>query len=207
MTTTTIAVPTSCAALCPKLTELAQRIDDEIAQAGSGAAFDYGALELRVADALGEVERGLHAQVLARLDIDVPAIRAWGDEYRRIGRAESDYHTLAGTVRVMRTVYRKTERNGAVATGLGGHHFHRHRRHQGPPRRRPRAAGKWRGLTRPCRQAGRMKRRRVQVTAWTLVYSWRMDSRYVGSVPGPEVTVQFSSLREDGRARSLRVDL
>jgi hypothetical protein len=66
----------------------------------------------RVADALGEVERGLHAQVLARLDIDVPAIRVWGDEYRRIGRAESDYHTLAGTVRVMRTVYRKTERNG-----------------------------------------------------------------------------------------------
>jgi len=65
-----------------------------------------------VADALGEVERGLHAQVLSRLDIDVPAIRVWGDEYRRIGRFESDYHTLAGTVRVMRTVYRKTERNG-----------------------------------------------------------------------------------------------
>jgi hypothetical protein len=75
-------------------------------------AADYGALEQRVADALGEVERGLHAQVLARLDIDVPAIRVWGDEYRRVGRSESEYHTLAGTVRVMRTVYRKTERNG-----------------------------------------------------------------------------------------------
>jgi hypothetical protein len=42
----------------------------------------------------------------------VPAIRVWGEAYRRIGRAESDYHTLAGTVRVMRTVYRKTVRNG-----------------------------------------------------------------------------------------------
>jgi hypothetical protein len=31
---------------------------------------DYGAIEQRVADALGAVERGLHAQVLARLDID-----------------------------------------------------------------------------------------------------------------------------------------
>ena len=111
-TTTTIAVPTSCAALCTKLVELTQRIDDEIAHTDYGAAIDYGTLEQRVADALGEVERGLHAQVLARLDIDVPAIRVWGDEYRRIGRAESDYHTLAGTVRVMRTVYRKTERNG-----------------------------------------------------------------------------------------------
>jgi hypothetical protein len=112
MTTTTIAVLTSCAALCIKLAELARRIDDAIAQAGSGAAIDDGAVEQRVTDALGAVERGLHAQVLARLDIDVPAIRVWGDEYRRIGRFESDYHTLAGTVRVMRTVYRKTERNG-----------------------------------------------------------------------------------------------
>jgi hypothetical protein len=110
--TTTIKVPMSCAALCTRLAELTQRIDDELAQAGNGAAIDYGALEQRVADALGEVERGLHAQVLARLDIDVPAIRVWGDEYRRIGRFESDYHTLAGTVRVMRTVYRKAGRNG-----------------------------------------------------------------------------------------------
>src|SRR5712672_162356 len=110
--TTTIAVPTRCAALCTKLAELAQRIDDQLTQAAGGAAIDYGALEQRVADALGEVERGLHTQVLARLDIDVPAIRVWGDEYRRIGRSESEYHTLAGTVRVMRTVYRKTERNG-----------------------------------------------------------------------------------------------
>jgi hypothetical protein len=116
MTTTTpttmIAVPTSCTALCTRLAELAQRIDDEIAQTGSGAAIDYGAVEQRIADALGAFERGLHAQILARLDIDVPAIRVWGDEYRRIGRFESDYHTLAGTVRVMRSVYRKTERNG-----------------------------------------------------------------------------------------------
>src|SRR5262245_31131837 len=113
-TSMTIAVPTSCAALCTKLAELFQRIDDEVSQSGGGAAIDYGASEQRVADALGELERGLHAQVLARLDIDVPAIRVWGDEYRRIGRFESDYHTLAGTVRVLRTVYRKTGRNGAT---------------------------------------------------------------------------------------------
>ena len=43
-----------------------------------------------VADALGEVERGVHAQILARLDIDVPATRVWGDEHRRIGRSESE---------------------------------------------------------------------------------------------------------------------
>jgi hypothetical protein len=37
----------SCSLL---LAELAQRIDDELAQAGSGAAVDYGALEQRVAE-------------------------------------------------------------------------------------------------------------------------------------------------------------
>ena len=84
--TTTIEVPASCAALCTKLAELTQRIEDELDQAGNGAALDYGALEQRVADALGELERGLHAQVLARLDLNVPAIRVRGDEYRRIGR-------------------------------------------------------------------------------------------------------------------------
>jgi len=42
---TTIAVPTSYAALCTRLAELTQRIDDEFAQAGNGAAIDYGTLE------------------------------------------------------------------------------------------------------------------------------------------------------------------
>jgi uncharacterized protein involved in exopolysaccharide biosynthesis len=55
-TTTMIAVPTSCAALCTQLAELAQSIDDEIAQAGNGAAVHYGAIEQRIADALGGVE-------------------------------------------------------------------------------------------------------------------------------------------------------
>jgi len=42
MTTTTIAVPTSCAALCTKFVELTQGIDKELAQVESGAAIDYG---------------------------------------------------------------------------------------------------------------------------------------------------------------------
>jgi hypothetical protein len=39
------------------------------------------------------------------------------------------------------------------------------------------------------------KRRRVQVAAWTLVYSRRMDSQYAGTVAVAEVVVQFSSVR------------
>src|SRR5262249_45669551 len=53
----------------------------------------------------------------ARAGLGTPRYQRTGDP--GVGRrvpadrpAESDYHTLAGTVRVMRTVYRKTERNG-----------------------------------------------------------------------------------------------
>jgi len=41
-TTTTIEVPTSCAALCAKRAELAQHIDDQLAQAAGSAALDHG---------------------------------------------------------------------------------------------------------------------------------------------------------------------
>jgi len=83
-----IAVPTSYAALYTQLAELSQRIDDEIAQA-DGGAIDYGAIEQRIADALGEVERGLHAQVLARLEIGVPAIRAGSARWACLREADS----------------------------------------------------------------------------------------------------------------------
>jgi hypothetical protein len=41
--------------MCIQFAELAQGIAEEIAQAGRGAAIDYGALEQRIANALGEV--------------------------------------------------------------------------------------------------------------------------------------------------------
>lgn len=51
------------------------------------------------------------------------------------------------------------------------------------------------------------KRRRIQVGAWTLVYSRRMDSQYVRTVTVAEVAVQFPASALDGRARGLRVEL
>jgi hypothetical protein len=53
------------------------------------------------------LECAAHESLLKRLDIDVPSIRIWGDEYRRIGRYEGEYHRLSGTIRLRRTVYRK----------------------------------------------------------------------------------------------------
>ena len=84
MVTTTINVPTSCAALCIKFAERSQRIEDDLAQAASRAVIDYGAIEQRVADALGEVVRGLHAHILAA---STSTCRRYGYGATSIGRS------------------------------------------------------------------------------------------------------------------------
>jgi hypothetical protein len=65
----------------------------------------------------GEFERGLHARVMAferemvademrAADIDVEAVKVEDTIYRRVLRAEEEYLTAAGPVRVMRSLYK-----------------------------------------------------------------------------------------------------
>jgi hypothetical protein len=74
-----------------------------------------------------EFEKALHAKLmglereivkeeLEAADVDVPAIVLEGTVYRRVLRAEENYQTAAGEVRVMRTLYkdRTDERARAV---------------------------------------------------------------------------------------------
>jgi hypothetical protein len=56
-TTTTITVPTGCAALCLQVAALVEGLGDELAAAGDGASLDYGTWEQRIADTLGAVAR------------------------------------------------------------------------------------------------------------------------------------------------------
>jgi len=108
----TISVASHFEALGHAFVALLQRLDEEMANDSDGAAVDYAAVEESVADGLSALERAAHESLLKRLDIDVPSIRIWGDEYRRIGQFEGEYHCLSGTIRLMRTVYRKKTRNG-----------------------------------------------------------------------------------------------
>ena len=74
----------------------------------------------------GEFERGLHARVMAferemvademrAADIDVEAVKIEGTTYRRVLRAEEEYLTAAGPVRVMRSLYKDHTDEGARA--------------------------------------------------------------------------------------------
>lgn len=74
----------------------------------------------------GEFERGLHARVMAferemvademrAADVDVEAVKVEGTLYRRVLRAEEEYLTAAGPVRVMRSLYKDHTDAGARA--------------------------------------------------------------------------------------------
>jgi hypothetical protein len=74
----------------------------------------------------GEFEKGLHARVTAferemvademrAADIDAEAVKIEGTIYRRVLRAEEEYLTAAGPVRVMRSLYKDHTDEGARA--------------------------------------------------------------------------------------------
>src|SRR5262245_18416157 len=94
-----------------------------------GRAVDYAAIEQQVAAGAAAIERASHQVVLQGLDVDRPRVVIEGQVYSRVGRYDADYYTMAGPVRVMRTLYREqgqrnaktvnavSLRSGAVAEG------------------------------------------------------------------------------------------
>jgi hypothetical protein len=72
-----------------------------------GRGVDYAEIERQVAAGAAAIERASHQVVLQGLDVDQPRIVIEGRGYRRVGRYEADYYTLAGPVRVTRTLYRE----------------------------------------------------------------------------------------------------
>jgi hypothetical protein len=94
-----------------------------------GRAVDYASIERHVAAGAAAIERASHQAVLQGLDIDQPRVVIEGQVYSRVGRYDADYYTMAGAVRVTRTLYREqgqrtaktvnavSLRSGAVADG------------------------------------------------------------------------------------------
>jgi hypothetical protein len=78
-----------------------------------GRAVDYAAIERQVAAGAAAIERASHQAVLQGLDVDQPRVGIEGQVYRRVGRYEADYYTMAGPVRVTRTLYREQGQRNA----------------------------------------------------------------------------------------------
>ena len=94
-----------------------------------GRAVDYATIERHVAAGAAAIERASHQAVLQGLDVDQPRVVIEGQVYHRVGRYEAEYYTMAGPVRIIRTLYREqgqrnaktvnavSLRSGAVADG------------------------------------------------------------------------------------------
>jgi hypothetical protein len=77
------------------------------AKAAESPSVDYAAIEEEMAGAAAGVERASHEVLLRALDIDAKEVLVGRERYRRVLRAEGPYYTMAGEVRVERTLYRK----------------------------------------------------------------------------------------------------
>jgi hypothetical protein len=78
-----------------------------------GRTLDYAAIERQVAAGAAAIERASHQAVLQGLDVDQPRVVIEGQGYHRVGRYEADYYTMAGPVRVTRTLYREQGQRNA----------------------------------------------------------------------------------------------
>lgn len=87
--------------------ELVQRLEKALEAAEGGMSMDYAALEREVAASCGAIERASHRALLQALDIDAPEVEIEGALYGRTNRCEAPYYTLAGEVRVTRSLYRR----------------------------------------------------------------------------------------------------
>src|SRR5438874_13100167 len=112
-----IEVPEALTELGKAMAEQLAEVQRTLARQGGGRAVDYALVEQAVAEAAGRTEREAHRAILQSLDIDVPAVVIGKERYTRVGRCEDQYHTMAGSVSVERSLSRKWGERGGRAGG------------------------------------------------------------------------------------------
>ena len=95
-------------AMVENLTTLKRTLD----RTGGGKAVDYAEVETLVGEEMSKTERAAHSAILQSLDIDVPTVVIGGERYNRVGRCEGSYHTMAGSVSIERSLYRRAGTRG-----------------------------------------------------------------------------------------------
>src|SRR5438552_15858270 len=112
-----IEVPEELTELGKAMAEQLAEVQRTLARQGGGKAVDYALVEQAVAEAGGRTEREAHRAILQSLDINVPAVVIGKERYNRVGRCEDQYHTMAGSVSVERSLYRKSGERGGQPGG------------------------------------------------------------------------------------------
>jgi len=103
-----IEVPPHLKALADAFSNLLGKVAATTKPNVGGRAVAYEEIEVDYGEAAAAVERAAHEATLASLDVDVPMITVGGVLHRRLFRHEGTYYTMAGEVRVLRTIYRRS---------------------------------------------------------------------------------------------------
>lgn len=115
-----IELPDQHKTLAPALEHMAARVQELAKRGTNGKAIDYAKIEREVGAAVAEVERAAHHGLLAGLDVDAEKVLIAGALHTRVGRCEGAYHTMAGSVSVERSLYRRDgARNSKVVDAIG----------------------------------------------------------------------------------------
>ena len=112
-----IEVPEELTELGKAMAQQLAEVQRTMARQGGGKAVDYALVEQAVREAAGRTEREAHRVILQSLDIDVPAVVIGKERYTRVGRCEDRYHSMAGSVSVERSLYRKSGERGGQPGG------------------------------------------------------------------------------------------
>jgi len=112
-----IRIPAGWEELGEALEALVADIRGTVARTGGGKAVDYEEVETAVSADTARVERAAHKAVLEALDVDVPAVIIGGVRYNRVGRCLAPYHTMAGSVSIERSLYRRSGARGGQPEG------------------------------------------------------------------------------------------
>ena len=113
----TIKIPEGLEDLAEALEAVVAGVRGTVARNGGGKAVDYAQVEAAVSEATAKVERTAHEKILESLDIDVAAVIIGGIRYNRVGRCCASYHTMAGSVSVERSLYRRSGARGGQPEG------------------------------------------------------------------------------------------
>lgn len=108
----TITIPDGMEKLGDSIETLVRDVSRSAGIAGLGRMPTYRDVEKRFAQRAAEIERECHRAMLQALDVDAPRVTIEGVLHRRVLREESTYHTMAGDVTVMRSLYRECGTRG-----------------------------------------------------------------------------------------------
>ena len=105
-TTLRVEVPATMSKLADAMSALVAVVEGQVARGETSGPSGYDEFERALTEAVATIERAAHEPALAALDIDAPAITVEGRTYRRVLRSPGDYYSRAGSVSVLRTLYR-----------------------------------------------------------------------------------------------------